>query len=327
MRVSLAGGALALVLLIVLIVAYSTFFTVYQTRQALVVRLGNPVRVITEPGLNAKIPFIDSVIYIDKRILAIESPAQEVIASSQDKSSAPGVAQAGERLVVDAFARYRVTDPLKFYQTVGPDGANAQLSILLNSALRRVLGAATLADAVRNRREDLMAQMREQLDRDAQPFGIHVVDVRIRRVDLPEQNSLAVYKRMETERQREAAEFRAQGSQKNQEIRAKADRDVTVLLAEANSQAETIRGQGDAERNRIFAEAYGKDADFFAFYRTMQAYERSMQRGDTHLVLRPDSDFFRYFGDPSGKLPDNAGASVGTPAPPANPPRPNSANR
>jgi len=330
MRPSLAGGALAIILLIALVVAYSTFFTVYQTKQALVVRLGKPVRVITEPGLNAKIPFIDAVISIDKRILAIESPAQEVIASSQDKANA-GVAQAGERLVVDAFARYRITDPLKFYQTVGPDGANSQLSILLNSALRRVLGAATLADAVRNRREALMMQMREQLDRDAQPFGIEVVDVRIRRVDLPEQNSQAVYQRMQTERQREAAEFRAQGSQKSQEIRARADRDVTVLLAEANSQSENIRGQGDAERNRIFADAYGKDADFFSFYRTMQAYERSMQHSDTHLVLRPDTDFFRFFGDPSGKTPPENAAAPGAPpgaasASGGNPPRA-SANR
>ena len=322
MRPSLAGGALAILLLIALVVAYSTFFTVYQTKQALVVRLGKPVRVITEPGLNAKIPFIDAVIYIDKRILAIESPAQEVIASSQDKANA-GVAQAGERLVVDAFARYRITDPLKFYQTVGPEGANSQLSILLNSALRRVLGAATLADAVRNRREALMMQMRDQLDRDAQPFGIEVVDVRIRRVDLPEQNSQAVYQRMQTERQREAAEFRAQGSQKSQEIRARADRDVTVLLAEANSQSENIRGQGDAERNRIFADAYGKDPDFFSFYRTMQAYERSMQHGDTHLVLKPDTDFFRFFNDPTGK---EGAAAAGAPAAAApssaaNPPR------
>jgi modulator of FtsH protease HflC len=327
MRPSLAGGALAVILLIALVVAYSTFFTVYQTRQALVVRLGKPVRVITEPGLNAKIPFIDAVIYIDKRILAIESPAQEVIASSQDRSDAgvPRAAQAGERLVVDAFARYRITDPLKFYQTVGPDGANSQLSILLNSALRRVLGAATLADAVRNRREALMMQMRDQLNRDAQPFGIEVVDVRIRRVDLPEQNSQAVYQRMQTERQREAAEFRAQGSQKSQEIRARADRDVTVLLAEATSQSENIRGQGDAERNRIFADAYGKDVDFFSFYRTMQAYERSMQHSDTHLVLRPDTDFFRFFGDPTGKAPPN-NATAGEPAgaaasSAANPPR------
>jgi len=296
----LVGIAVAILLLLAIIVGYGTFFTVYQTRQALVVRLGQPVRVITEPGLSIKVPFIDSVIYIDKRILNIETPAQEVIASSQDKVSA-GMAQAGERLVVDAFARYRITDPLKFYQTVGPDGANSQLAILLNSALRRVLGAATLADAVRNKREELMAQMRDQLDRDAQPFGIHIVDVRIRRVDLPDQNSQAVYQRMQTERQREAAEFRAQGSQKAQEIRARADRDVTVLTAEASSQSEQVRGQGDAERNRIFAEAYGQDPGFFAFYRSMQAYERSMQHADTHLVLRPDSDFFRYFGDPSGK--------------------------
>jgi membrane protease subunit HflC len=180
---------------------------------------------------------------------------------------------------------------------------------LLNSALRRVLGAATLADAVRNRREDLMAQMRDQLDRDAQPFGIQVVDVRIRRVDLPEQNSQAVYQRMQTERQREAAEFRAQGSQKSQEIRARADRDVTVLLAEATSHAEQIRGQGDSERNRIFADAYGRDPDFFAFYRSMQAYDKSMQRGDTRLVLKPDTEFFRYFSDPTGQsMPPPAAA-------------------
>jgi modulator of FtsH protease HflC len=328
MKPSLLGGAIAVILAIAAIVAYSTFFTVYQTKQALVVRLGQPVRVITEPGLNAKIPFIDSVIYIDKRILNIESAAQEVIASSADQSNA-NVAQAGERLVVDAFARYRIIDPLKFYQTVGPDGASSQLSILLNSALRRVLGAATLADAVRNRREDLMGQMREQLDRDARPFGIEIVDVRIRRVDLPEQNSQAVYQRMQTERQREAAEFRAEGSQKSQEIRAKADRDVTVLLADANSQSETIRGQGDAERNRIFADAYGKDPDFFAFYRSMQAYERSMQHSDTRLVLRPDSDFFRFFGDPGGKPPsDGAATSSGsTAAAPTTPPRATSATK
>jgi membrane protease subunit HflC len=326
MKPSLLGGAVAVILAIAAIVAYSTLFTVYQTKQALVVRLGQPVRIITEPGLNAKIPFIDSVIYIDKRILNIESAAQEVIASSADQSNA-NVAQAGERLVVDAFARYRIVDPLKFYQTVGPDGANSQLSILLNSALRRVLGAATLADAVRNRREDLMSQMREQLDRDARPFGIEIVDVRIRRVDLPEQNSQAVYQRMQTERQREAAEFRAEGSQKSQEIRAKADRDVTVLLAEANSQAETIRGQGDAERNRIFADAYGKDQDFFAFYRSMQAYERSMQHSDTRLVLRPDSDFFRYFSDPGGKPPSGGAATSSGSAAAAAPPHATSATK
>jgi membrane protease subunit HflC len=308
MKLGLAGGVIAVLLLIAVIVGYSTLFTVNQTQQALVVRLGKPVRVITEPGLNVKVPFVDSVIYIDKRLLNIESPAQEVIASSQDKTSA-GADQAGERLVVDAFARYRITDPLKYYQTVGPAGADAQLSILLYSALRRVLGAATLTDVVRDKREELMAKMRDQIDSDAKPYGISVVDVRIRRADLPEQNSQAVYQRMQTERQREAAEFRAQGSQKAQEIRAKADRDVTILLAEANSHSEQIRGQGDSERNRIFADAYGRDPDFFAFYRSMQAYDKSMQRGDTRLVLKPDTDFFRYFSNPSGQMQPDAPAA------------------
>jgi modulator of FtsH protease HflC len=303
MKLGLAGVVVAVLLIVAVVVGYSTFFAVNQTQQALVVRLGKPVAVVTEPGLNVKVPFIDSVIYIDKRVLSVESPAQEVILSSKDNLGT-GSDQAGERLVVDAFARYRIHNPLTYYQTVGPAGADTQLVILLNSALRNVLGAATLTDVVRDRRDDLMAKMREQIDQRARPFGIDVIDVRIRRADLPEQNSQAVYQRMQTERQREAAEFRAQGSQKSQEIRAKADRDVTVLLAEANSKAEQIRGQGDSERNRIFAEAYSKDQDFFSFYRSMQAYEKSMQRGDTHMVLRPDSNFFRYFSDPTGKSPE-----------------------
>jgi modulator of FtsH protease HflC len=311
MRLSLTSGAIAVVLLIAVVIGYGTFFTVDQTSQALVVRLGKPVRVITQPGLNLKVPFIDSVIYLDKRILAIESPAQEVIVASSDNSSLG--AEAGERLVVDAFARYRILDPLKFYQTVGPAGASSQLAILLDSTLRRVLGEATLNDVVRNKREELMGKMRDQLDQEANEFGIQVVDVRIRRADLPEQNSQAVYQRMQTERQREAAEFRAEGSQKAQEIRAKADRDVTVIIAEANSQSETIRGQGDAEGNGIFAQAYSQDPGFFAFYRSMRAYEKSFQPGDTKLVLGPNSDFFRYFGDPSGRSPLQA--STTPPAP------------
>jgi modulator of FtsH protease HflC len=319
MRMSLAGGVAAVILLIAVVVGYSTFFTVDQTSQALVVRLGKPVRVITEPGLNVKVPFIDSVIYIDKRLLSIESPAQEVIVASQDN---PGLgnsnlgAEAGERLVVDAFARYRITNPLKYYQTVGPIGANSQLAILLDSTLRRVLGGATLNDVVRNKREMLMGQMRGDLDQEAHEFGIDVVDVRIRRADLPEQNSEAVYARMQTERQREAAEFRAEGNQKAQEIRAKADRDVTVITADANSQAETIRGQGDGEANAIFAQAYGQDPGFFAFYRSMRAYEQSMQHGNTNLVLGPDTDFFRFFGNPSGRPLVEAGASGTSPQPP-----------
>jgi membrane protease subunit HflC len=290
MRLNLVGGLVAALIVVALIVAYGTLFTVYQTRQALVVRLGEPVRVITEPGLHYKIPLIDSVITIDKRILDLENPAQEVIASDQ------------KRLVVDAFARYRIKDVLKFYQTVGNvEFANSQLSILLNSALRRVLGEATLTQVVRDQREHLMGRVREQLNTEAQGYGIAVVDVRIRRADLPEQNSQAVYQRMQTERQQEAAQYRAEGAQKAQELRARADRDVTVLLAEAQSKGERTRGEGDGERNRIFADAYGRDPDFFAFYRSMQAYEAGLRSNDTRMLLKPDSEFFRFFVDPSGK--------------------------
>ncbi len=291
MRLNLAGGIVAAVLIVALIIAYGSIFTVYQTRQAIVVRLGQPVDVITQPGLHFKYPLIDSVIHVDKRILDLENPAQEVIASDQ------------KRLVVDAFARYKITDALRFYQTVSTvEGANSRLSTLLNSALRRVLGENTLTHVVRDDRSALMARVREQLEHEAKDFGIEVVDVRIRRADLPEQNSQAVYQRMQTERQREAAEFRAMGSQRAQEIRARADRDVTVLLAEAQAKGDAIRGEGDGERNRIFADAFNRDTDFFGFYRAMQAYEAGL-RGDTRMLLKPDSDFFRYFVDPSGRRP------------------------
>jgi len=303
MKLGIAGGVLAVLAVIVAIIAYGSLFTVYQTRLALVVRLGQPVRVVTEPGLNFKFPLIDNVIYVDKRILDLENPAQEVIASDQ------------KRLVVDAFARYKIKDALLFYQSVGSvEGANSRLSTLLNAALRRVLGESTLTHVVRDDRAALMARVREQLDREAAQFGITVVDVRIRRADLPEQNSQAVYQRMQTERQREAAEFRANGSQRKQEIQARADRDVTVLVAETQAKADTIRGEGDAERNRIFAEAFGKDPDFFAFYRSMQAYESGLGHKDTRMVLRPDSDFFRYFADPSGKMRDEGKKPAAVPA-------------
>jgi modulator of FtsH protease HflC len=290
MRLNFAGGALLVLVVAVLIVAYGSLFTINQTQQGLVVRLGKVVDTPTEPGLHTKWPFVDSVIYIDKRILDLENSSQEIIAADQ------------KRLVVDAFARYRILDPLKFYQTVGSiEAANSRLSTLLNADLRRVLGEATLTHIVRDEREALMARVRDQLDQQAREFGISVVDVRIRRADLPEQNSQFVYTRMQTERQREAAEFRGQGSQRAQEIRARADRDVTVLLAEAASKAEQTRGEGDAERNRIFADAFSKDPEFFAFYRSMQAYEAGLKHADTRMVLKPDSDFFRYFSDPSGK--------------------------
>lgn len=306
MRLNFVGGLIAVLAVAVLIVGYSSLFTVYQTQQALVIRLGQPVRVVSQPGLNVKAPFIDSVVYIDKRILDLEAPPQEVIASDQ------------KRLVVDAFARYRIEDPLRFYQTLGSiAGANSQLSILLNSALRRVLGEVTFTHVVRDQRADLMARIRELTDREAAAYGIQVVDVRIRRADLPEQNSQAVYQRMQTERQREAAEFRAQGAQRAQEIRSRADREVTVLVADAQSQAEQIRGEGDAKRNQIFAEAFNQDPDFFAFYRSMQAYEAGLKAGDTRLLLKPDSSFFRYFNDPMGKGRSSAPTAPAPAAPAA----------
>lgn len=289
MRLSLVGGVFVVIVVAALIIAYSSLFTVYQTQQALVLRLGEPQAPITEPGLHVKAPFIDTVIYIDKRILDLNLPAQEVIAADQ------------KRLVVDAFSRYRIINPLRFYQSLGSiAGANSQLAILLNSALRRVLGEATFTDAVRDQRAELMTRIQQRVDREAEAYGIDVVDVRIRRADLPEQNSQAIYQRMQTERQREAVEFRAQGAERGLEIRARADREVAVLIANATSEGEQIRGEGDGKRNRIFAAAFGRDPDFFAFYRAMQAYETALQPDNTRMLLSPNSYFFRYFLDPSG---------------------------
>ncbi|HEY3677942.1 MAG TPA: protease modulator HflC [Bradyrhizobium sp.] len=302
MRSPVTGIVVLILLLVAIIVGYSSVFTVDQTEQALVVRLGKPVDVVTDPGLHFKAPFIDTVIDIDKRILDLENPSQEIIASDQ------------KRLVVDAFARYRIKTPLRFYQSVGSiQAANVQLTTILNASLRRVLGEVTFIQVVRDEREALMGRIREQVDKEADAYGIQVVDVRIRRADLPEQNSQAVYQRMQTERQREAAEFRAQGGQKAQEIRSNADREATVIVAEANSKAEQIRGDGDGERNRLFAEAYGKDPDFFAFYRSMTAYEHGLRSNDTRFLLRPDSNFFKYFNSPSGA----PAASTTAPAPAA----------
>ncbi len=290
MKSGISGIVALIVILVLVVIGFGSLYTVRQTEQALVVRLGEPVRVVTEPGLNFKVPFIDSVISIDKRILDLENPAQEVIANDQ------------RRLVVDAFARYRIKNALRFYQSIGSiQAANIQLTTLLNAAMRRVLGEVNFIQIVRDDREGLMNKIRDQLDKEADGYGIQVIDVRIRRADLPDANSQAVYQRMQTERQREAAEFRAQGGQKAQEIRSKADREATVIIADANSQAEQVRGEGDGERNRLFADAYGKDADFFAFYRSMTAYENGLKQGDTRYLLRPDSEFFRFFANPSGK--------------------------
>ena len=287
--------------------AYNSIFIVQQTQQAIVLQFGDPKRTITEPGLQFKIPFVQNVIFIDNRILDLDSPAQEVIASDQ------------KRLVVDAFARFKITDPLKFFQRVASvERASSRLSPILNSAVRRVLGRATFEDIVRDQRPALMRTITDQVNASTRSgetdFGVTFIDVKIRRADLPEANSQAIFRRMQTERQQEAAELRAQGNEAAQRIRARADRDVTVLLAEADRESQQTRGEGDATRNAIFAEAYGRDTEFFAFYRSMQAYEAGLGSGDTQLVLSPDSDFFRYFRESSGA---SAPRSLNRPASPA----------
>jgi modulator of FtsH protease HflC len=294
-----AGGfVIAAIAIVAIILIHSVFFTVDPTEQALVLRFGEPVRdLIGSPGLYAKWPFIDSAIFIDKRILDLDAPRQEVLVSDN------------QRLEVDAFVRYRIADPLKFYQSVGSvQGANAQLDGMLNSAVRRTLGEATVTDIVRDKRDALMSEIHDQLHTAAQRFGLDIVDVRIKRSNLPPENSEAVFRRMQTERQQRAASFRAQGSQQSQQIKAEADRKVTVTIAQAQQEAEQIRGQGDSERNRVYAESYGKDPEFFAFYRSMQAYETSLKAGDSRIILSPKSDFFRYFLTPTPTPPPAGGA-------------------
>lgn len=271
---------------------YFSAFIVRQTEQAIVLQFGKPKETITQPGLHWKIPFVETVDYFDKRILDLDIASQEVIAADQ------------KRLVVDAFARFKITKALEFYKTLRDEAiARQRLGNILESALRSALGSATFQDVVRDKREPLMRTIREQVNAQSKDFGIEVIDVRIKRADLPEANSEAVYKRMQTERQREAAEFRAEGAAAANRIRATADREATIIKAEATKKGEQLRGEGDAERNRVFNEAFGKDPDFFAFYRSMQAYEQGLRSGDTRMVISPDSEFFRYFNNAQGVLP------------------------
>ncbi|MDE2578383.1 MAG: protease modulator HflC [Hyphomicrobiales bacterium] len=281
---------LAIVAVFALALISTAMFQVQQTESALVLRFGAPVAgrgVVTDPGLHFKVPLIESVVRIDNRILDLEGLKQEVLAADN------------QRIDVDAFVRYRITDPLRFYQAAGSiRAANNLLASLLNSAVRRVLGEATQTQIVRDERAALMVKIREQVNAESQRFGVTIVDARLRRADLPREISEKVFSRMVAERQREANEYRAQGAEQYQTITSKADRDAIVLRANAQQQAETIRGQGDAERNRIFAEAFGRDPAFFAFYRSMQAYDAAFKAGDTRFVTSPTSEFFRYFSAP-----------------------------
>ena len=280
--VVLAGAAIVMTL--------SAAFIVDQREQALVLQFGDPKRVIQEPGLNFKIPFIQQTVRFDKRLLDFDNAPEEVIASDQ------------KRLVVDAFARYHITDPLKFYQTVGTEMAlRPRLGSVLNSTLRQVLGTVPLQQVVSEKRGALMLEIRDIVRTEAARFGIRVEEVRIKRAALPAQNSEAIYRRMQTERQQEAAELRAKGAEEAQKIRAEANRQKVVIVAEAERDSQILRGDGEGQMNRIFAEAFGRDPEFFSFYRSMQAYEAALGTDDTTMVLSPDSDFFRYFGSLSAE--------------------------
>jgi membrane protease subunit HflC len=284
------------------LVAASALFTVHQTQQALVLQFGNPKRIVREPGLHVKLPFIQNAIYIDRRVLDFDAVSEEVILGDQ------------KRLVVDAFARYRITDPLRFYQTVGSEAVlRGRVNTILDASLRKVMGEVPLFTVLSEDRSSLMGRIRDQANVEAKQFGIDVIDVRLKRADLPAENSQAIYRRMQTEREREAKELRAQGAEMAQRIRARADRERVVLLAEARKEAQITRGEGDATAVAIFADAFGQDLDFFSFYRSMQAYRDALADDNTSFVLSPDSEFFRYFGSSSPDLAAPQGAR-----PPAN---------
>ena len=267
------------------VLSYFSIFVVKEVNQAIVLQFGDPKKIISKPGLNFKFPFIQNVVFLDKRILNLDAPPEEVIASDQ------------KRLIVDAFARFMIVDPLKFYISVGNERvARSRLSTIINSRIRSVLGTQELQTLLSKDRNKQMALIQDGVNNEAKNFGIKIVDVRIKRADLPQANSEAIYRRMQTEREREAKEFRAKGAEMAVTITSTADKEVTVLLANAKKQSEIMKGEGDGLRNKIFAEAFGKDPDFFSFYRAMQAHEKALIGGDTSLILSPDSEFFKFFG-------------------------------
>ena len=281
-----AGKILAGVLVAIGVVAFLSVIIVKEVNQAIILQFGDPKRIIMKPGLNFKIPFIQNVVYLDKRILNLDAPPEEVIASDQ------------KRLIVDAFARFQIVDPLKFYISVGNERvARSRLSTIINSRIRSVLGTQRLQTLLSADRTNQMSLIQDGVNNEAENFGIKIVDVRIKRADLPQANSDAIYKRMQTEREREAKEFRAKGAEMAAEITANADKEVTVILANAEKSSQILKGEGDGKRNKIFADAFGKDPEFFAFYRAMQAYEKALIGGETSLILSPDSEFFKFFGN------------------------------
>lgn len=287
-----ALGFSGILLLVLLVVASSSLFIVHQAEQALVLRFGavaDPENPIKGPGLHMKKPFIEDVVRYDTRLLDVDPPAEQVILADQ------------KRIEVDTYARFRIANPLLFYQAVRTEeGARARIREIVNNSLRQVLGNVSLPSVLSAEREQIMHEIQQQVSETAKTLGVVVVDVRIRRADLPPETSQAIYRRMESERQREAAEARAQGYERAQQIRASADRERTILLAEAQRQAQILRGQGDSEANKAYAEAFSADPGFFAFYRSLTAYRQALGDGNTTYVLTPDSDFFKFFHNAPG---------------------------
>tara|TARA_Y200000002_G_scaffold52301_1_gene37958 strand:- start:71 stop:943 length:873 start_codon:yes stop_codon:yes gene_type:complete len=273
------------ILVVLGITAFQSIFIVQEINQAIVLQFGDPKKIVNKSGLNFKLPFIQNVAYLDKRVLNLDNPPEEVIAADQ------------KRLIVDAIARFKIVDPLKFYISVGNERvARQRLATIINSRIRGVLGKQELATLLSKDRAKQMSIIQNDVNIEAKNFGIEIVDVRIKRADLPQANSEAIYARMQTERQREAKEFRAQGAEIATRIKSTADKEVTVILANAKKKSEIMKGEGDGQRNKIFADAFGKDPQFFSFYRAMQSYEKALIGGDTSLILSPDSDFFKFFG-------------------------------
>jgi len=267
-------------------IIYLSLFVVNEINQAIVLQFGDPKKVIAKPGLQVKIPVIQNVVFLDRRILSLDPAPEEVIASDQ------------KRLIVDAYARFKIVDPLKFYISVGNEMvARSRLATIINSRLRSVLGKHSLATLLSEDRTKQMAVIQDGVNTEAEKFGITIIDIRIKRADLPQANSEAIYKRMQTEREREAKQFRARGAEMAVTITSTADKEVTVILANAHKQSEIMKGEGDGQRNKIFANAFGRDPEFFSFYRAMQAYEKALIGGETSLILSPDSDFFKFFGN------------------------------
>lgn len=272
--------------------AYGALFTVDQTQQALVIQFGEPKRTIQEPGLAFKLPFIQDVVYYEKRVLSlIPQDAEEVILSDQ------------KRLQVDAYARYQIQDPLLFFQTVRNElGARGRLEAIIDSSVRRALGRETLGSILTGQRNDITRSIGDEVNQSVSSLGIKIIDVRLRRADYPEATSQNIFNRMKSEREREAKEFRATGEEEAQKIRADAEKTRTVIISEAKREAQETRGAGDSKAIRIYADSFGQDADFFAFYRSMEAYRNSMKDNDTSMVISPTSSFFRFFKDKNGKV-------------------------